>query len=175
MTRFWGTPWSSNPYAPQIPYWLYFAEKANFAGFLIGAIFYGTSTPSPIRPRPSVHTHLTILGIVIVLFFQCLSALFSSNNRAKGGIQWGFVAYIAAMFSFVTIYTALNLNLQSISYIDNREFPGNDLAPPGPLGYQWFIHNQAISIVPNLMFIMNNWLADAFLVSSVPSLSRVPV
>jgi len=58
----------------------------------------------------------------------------------------------------------MNLNLQSISYIDNREFPGNDLAPPGPLGYQWFIHNQAISIVPNLMFIMNNWLDDAFLI-----------
>ena len=47
-TRNWGTPWSTNPYAPQIPYWLYFAEKANFAGFLIGAIFYGTTVP----PRP---------------------------------------------------------------------------------------------------------------------------
>ena len=33
---------SNNPYAPDIPYWLYFAEKTNFAGFLIGAIFYGT-------------------------------------------------------------------------------------------------------------------------------------
>ena len=44
MARSWGSPYSSNPYAPQIPYWLYFAEKANFAGFLIGAIFYGTPT-----------------------------------------------------------------------------------------------------------------------------------
>ena len=36
-------PWSNNPFAPQIPYSLYFSEKANFAGILIGAIFYGTS------------------------------------------------------------------------------------------------------------------------------------
>ena len=39
-------PWSDNPYAPQIPYELYFAEKTNFAGVLIGAIFYGTPTHS---------------------------------------------------------------------------------------------------------------------------------
>lgn len=37
-------PWSDNPYAPQIPYSLYFAEKTNFAGVLIGAIFYGMPT-----------------------------------------------------------------------------------------------------------------------------------
>ena len=42
MSDHWGPPWSGNPYAPQIPYWLYLAEKTNFAGFLIGAIFYGT-------------------------------------------------------------------------------------------------------------------------------------
>lgn len=43
-------PWSDNPYAPQIPYWLYFAEKANFAGVLIGGILYGMSTHAFIYP-----------------------------------------------------------------------------------------------------------------------------
>jgi hypothetical protein len=37
-------PWSDNPNAPQIPYSLYFAEKANLAGIFIGAIFYGMPT-----------------------------------------------------------------------------------------------------------------------------------
>jgi len=97
------------------------------------------------------------------LFFQCLGAIFSTTNRAKGGTKWGLLAYVGAMFSFVTIYTAMNLNLQSISYIDNREFPGNDDVPPGPLGYQWLIHNSGLSIVPNFMFILNNWLADGLL------------
>ena len=36
------TPWSNNPNAPKILYDLYFEEKANFAGFLIGSILYGT-------------------------------------------------------------------------------------------------------------------------------------
>ena len=59
----------------------------------------------------------------------------------------------------------MNLDIQSVSYIDNREFPGNDALPPGPLGYQYLIYSKAISIVPNLMFLLNNWLADGLLVS----------
>ena len=43
-------PWSNNPNAPQIAYPLYIAEKANFAGFLIGTIFYGTPTYTTVDP-----------------------------------------------------------------------------------------------------------------------------
>ena len=69
------------------------------------------------------------------------------------------------MFSVVTVFTAMNLDLQSISYIDNREFPGVDqVFPPGPLGYQWFIYSKPLTVVTNLMFLLNNWLADGFLV-----------
>lgn len=120
-------------------------EKVYFAGFVIGAIFY---------------------GIVIVLFFQCMSALLNPVNRMRGGIKWGLVVHAAAMFSFVTIYTAINLNIQSISFIDNREFPGtsaDDAIPPGPVGYQWFIRYKAISIAQAPFAVMNNWLADGLL------------
>ena len=108
----------------------------------------------------------SILGIVIVLFFQCMGALFSSTYRAKTATKWSFVAYVSIMFSFVTIYTAMDLNLQSISYIDNREFPGNSDLPPGPLGYQFLIHANVLSIVPNFMFILCSWMANGLLVSS---------
>ena len=121
------------------------------------------SHPVPFYP---CSLRFVILGITIVMFFQCLGAIFSSTNRARAGTNWGLFTYCMATFSFVTIYTAMNLNLQSISYIDNREFPGNDQAPPGPLGYQWLIHNSGLSIVPNFMFMLNNWLADGLLVSS---------
>ena len=50
-------PWSDNPNAPQIPYYLYFEEKADFAGVLIGSILYGMHmvfTPISLRN----HTHL---------------------------------------------------------------------------------------------------------------------
>ena len=95
-----------------------------------------------------------------------MGALFNPANRTKGGIRWGLVAHTVAMFSFVTISTALNLDIQSFSYIDNREFPGNGGIPPGPLGYQFLIYSKAISVVPSIMFILNQWLADGLLVSS---------
>jgi len=136
-------PWSTNPNAPQIPYDLYFGEKANFAGVLIGSMLY---------------------GIVVVLFFQCLAALFNPANRRGRSVKWGLVVYTVAMFSIVTVFTAMNDNIQSISYIDNREFPGDgDTIPPGPLGYQLFIYSKPLTIIPNLMFLLNNWLADGLL------------
>ena len=70
------------------------------------------------------------------------------------------------MFSFVTIFTAINLDIQSISYVDNREFPGDDVMfPPGPLGYEFLIYSKAISVVPSVMFHLNTCLADGLLVS----------
>jgi hypothetical protein len=110
-----------------------------------------------------------ILGVIIVLFFQCMSALFDPVNRTMQGIRWGFVIYTAVMFSIVTTFVAMNLNIQSISYVDNRAFPGSDAAPPGPFGYQFTLYPKPISFIPNFMFLLNNWLADGLLVGSVPS------
>jgi hypothetical protein len=115
-----------------------------------------------------------ILGIVVVLFFQCMEALLNPVNRAGSGIKWGLVAYTMAMFSFVTVYTAMSLDIQSISYIDNRGFSDDAVGGPGPLGYQTLIFSEAINIVPNTMFLLNNWLADGLLVGSVSnSVARV--
>ena len=109
-----------------------------------------------------------ILGVVVVLFFQCMEALLNPVNHKREGIKWGLVAYTTAMFSFVTIYTGMSLDIQSISYIDNRGFSGGDgVGAPGPLGYQTLVFSNAINIVPNTMFLLNNWLADGLLVSSV--------
>ena len=93
-----------------------------------------------------------------------MNALFNPVNRTGRGINWGLVAHTAAMFSFVTIYTALNFQLQSISYINNREYPQE-----GPFGYQFFVESKPINVVPNIMFMLNNWLADGLLVSSMQS------
>ena len=121
----------------------------------------------PIRPS-SPHIGLIALGIVIILFFQCMSALLDPVNRTKGEINWKFMAHTAAMFSFATIYIAMNLNIQSISFVDNREFPGittSDVLPPGPVGYQWFLRSKPIGVATTPMIILNNWLADGLLVS----------
>ena len=102
-----------------------------------------------------------------MMFFQCLGGLLSPIYRRREGAKWGVITYTLAIFSFVTVYTAMNLNIESISYIDNRDFPGAEGMPPGPLGYRSFIYADPISVTPNVMFFLNNWLADGFLVSSL--------
>ena len=72
------------------------------------------------------------------------------------------------MFAFATIAIALGLDLQSVCYVDDRDFPGFDGgSAPGPLGYQLLVYSKAINVVPNLLFLLNQWLADGLLVSSV--------
>ena len=100
-----------------------------------------------------------------MLFFYCMAALFNPVNRKREGIKWGLVSYTAAMFSFVTIFTVMYENNLSMSHIDNREFPGvHGVLPPGPFGYQLSLYPTVLNIVPNLMFLLNNWLADGLLV-----------
>ena len=63
------------------------------------------------------------------------------------------------MFSLTTVGMAGQFVVQSISYIDNREFQ------TGPLGYQLVIRSEAIIVIQNITYVLSNWLADGFLVS----------
>ena len=160
---------SDIPNPPQIPYRLYLGEKENFAGNIVGAILYGKSTyPTIILALPA---NPIILGVTTVLFFRCVDALLDPVGRTKGDIKWGLVAHTVAMFSFTTIYTAMNLDIQSVSFIDNRGSPGDDATPPGPLGYQFLINSNAITVAPDILIFLNGWLADGLLVSPFPFLA----
>ena len=158
-------PFSKNPYAPKIPYDLYFREKATFAGILIGAILYGTrGVPCPLVRLPVLTSFIP--GMVIVLFFKCMAALLGPIYRNREGVKWGLVFFTVVMFAVDTVGTTMNLNVQSDAYINNREFPGiTGKLPPGPLGYRMFISSKTLGIVPNIMFNLSNWLADGLLVS----------
>ena len=126
--------------------------------------------------HPHLHARLStlialvryILGVVVVLAFKSMAALLSPAYRRGEGIKWGLMCYTATIFSLVTVLTGMNLNIRSISYIDNRNFPGAEgMIPPGPSGYQWFIAPSPLNITPNVMFVMCDWLADGLLVSSL--------
>lgn len=127
-----------------------------------------------VSPIPTHFVWLAVLGIVVVLFFQCVATLLDPANRRKEGIKrWGLIAYTVVMFSFVTVYTGMGSDILSISFIDNRGFQGvGDTIPPGPIGYQYSIYPDAISLIPNIMFLFNNWLADGLLARF--SLTRSP-
>lgn len=135
-------PRNNNPNAPGVPPRIYLNEKANFAGIASCAIFY---------------------GIVVVLFFRCLGALISPANPTTGGTKWLLVAHTVVMFFFVTVFTATNLDILSISYIDNRDFPGIKELPPGALGYQHLTFSHTAGVVSTFTFLLNNWLADGLL------------
>ena len=106
------------------------------------------------------------------MFFQCITALLDPANRRREGTKWGLIIYTVLMFSFVTISTGMDLNFISISFVDNREFPGfGNQLPPGPIGYRFSAVPNATNIVPSVAFLLNNWLADGLLVSFPPPYS----
>lgn len=161
-------PRSDRPYAPKIPYSQYFDEKAYFAGTLVASILHGTPTdiPLPISPCSFPYFLSILLGIVVILFFKCMAALVNPVDRRGEPIKWGIVSYTMVMYSVVTVQTAMDLDVQTISYIDNRGFPGvKGEVSPGPIGYQSYISHQARGIFSNVMFFLNVWLADGLLVS----------
>jgi len=106
------------------------------------------------------------------MFFQCINALLDPANRRREGTKWGLIIYTVLMFSFVTICTGMGLNFISISFVDNREFPGfGDQLPSGPVGYRFSAGPNATNIVPSVAFFLNNWLADGLLLSFPPPYS----
>ena len=159
--------WSDNPNAPKITYALYFAEKSYFAGILLAAILYGAYGTFRLHIR-SVLICLVLPGILIVLFFQCMTALLNPVDRRREGIRWWLVSYTVLMFSFATVLTGTGLHTQSICYIDNREYPGVEGAiVPGPFGYRFLIRPEALNMVNSLAFLLNYWLSDGFLVGNL--------
>ena len=101
--------------------------------------------------------------------------LFDPVNCRRDGIKWGLVSYTVVVFLFATVITGTGLNLGSISFIDNREYPGSEAEniSPGPLGYQVTIYQTAISVIPSLAFLVGYWLADGLLVG--PSCDHMPI
>ena len=79
------------------------------------------------------------------------------------------------MFLLATVGTVTQLDVQSLSYIDTRQFPGaGGVFVPGPLGYQELIATNAIVVIENLVFVLSDWLADGFLVSSFNAVFAYP-
>jgi len=164
MPEAWGQLWSDDPDSPRISRADYIEEKATLAGSFIASILYGTP-PTCLSIRTDFDD-LVILGVVILLFFQCMAAFLNPVHRRGEGIKWWLVSHTVAMFSFVTVYTAMNLHIQSKSFIDKRQ-SGPIIFSSGPLNYQFTIRGVALGIIPNIMFNLNNWLADGLLVSSL--------
>jgi len=87
-------------------------------------------------------------------------------NTMKRTVKWGLIAHTTAMFLLLTVPAAIGLALLSNEYINNRDFPGNDTSPPGPLGIP---SPNVLVVLYNLGFPLSQWLADGLLVSCIPN------
>lgn len=131
------------------------------------SLWYVQDTAACGSSHPSSLRCLSVPGVVIVLFFHCVAALFNPAYRKGEPIKWGLVSYTVVIFSFVTIQTTINLYIDSFRYIDNREFPGVEgVFFPGPEGYTDVIYPTALNVTANAMLDLSIWLADCLLVSS---------
>ena len=110
--------------------------------------------------------NLLVLGALVVLFFRCMASLLNPVNRRREGIKWGLVSYTMVMFSCGTVVAVMALNMASISFIDNREFPGVEgVSPPGPLGHLMTACSAGASETgPTFAALLNYWLGDGLLV-----------
>ena len=126
--------------------------------------------------RPSICTHPAVrpivLGIVVILFFQCIGALVDPANDMRRSVKLGLVAYTAALVSFSTISLAVARNVLSTGFIDIRNFPGTEEYPPGPLGGTLIfgVDNGRATLV-SFPAPVNQWLSDGLLVSSISNLA----
>lgn len=109
------------------------------------------------------------------MFFQCLGATFSSTNRARVGTNWDLLSYCIAMFSFVTMYIAMDLNLHPFFTLTPENSLETTKHPRAAFGYQWPIHSSELFIVPDFVFMLDNWLVDGPLVSSFLHLGHTGV
>ena len=107
------------------------------------------------------------LGIVVALFLRCMGVLLSPTNSIRRGVKSALVFHTMAMFAFLTIPIVMNAINLSTCYINDREYPGNDKSPPGPIGYSYVLDRKTETFVFDAMFPLNQWLADGLLVRLV--------
>lgn len=93
-----------------------------------------------------------------------MSVLLDPANRTRKGTQ-RLIVHTVAMFSLFTIDVAMSLGNHLVSYIGNREFPGADGERPlGPYGYEILRYTNALNVVPDVMPLSNQWLANGILI-----------
>ena len=94
--------------------------------------------------------------------------LLSSVKPFSKGVKWGLVVHTVALFSLLTVYFWIKLNLSSACYINNREYPGGDEYFPGPIGCGGFyFETTAVIGLFSATFPLNQWLVDGLLVSLI--------
>ncbi|GJE88770.1 hypothetical protein PsYK624_048560 [Phanerochaete sordida] len=127
----------TNPYAPDEPASVIFAEKTWLQGCVLNSVAYGTQ---------------------FALFVGCASLLWqrtTAPNRVRNRL---FMAYVCVMFGLGTVAMVSNAAFVQFAFITNRDYPG------GPAAVENDFFAAPIDEGGNVAFVIQCWLADALLI-----------
>lgn len=126
---------SSNPYRPQLPADTLWEERAELVGTFLGNITFGSS---------------------FIIYLLTLTAIL--RKPAKASKEWFHIFFASALFVLGLLYVAFDNDMQVNDFIDDRDFPG------GPEAYESAHYSDALTVIPNVFFVVTEWIADAFLI-----------
>jgi len=95
-------------------------------------------------------------GVILTIFVMCFDILLSDIRRSYTLKKFLFLAYIVVMFSFATVYEAIQAIQTQSAFIDNRNYPG------GPAQYE--LSGIPLTAVSSLVNVLVSWLADGLLI-----------
>lgn len=142
-------------WAPNETASLLWAERANLDGIQLGDVTYGTRSP---QPSGTLLSPRIVLGVYVVLFFMCFSALWDGRT-ASPRHSYIMMAYTAVVFALTTVGNAMQMRDLELVLVDNRNYPG------GPMAYAQEQGSRR-TLVPacTAVFTVSAWLADGLLV-----------
>ena len=119
----------------------------------------------PVHAYPAWLTHFfRDHGGPVLPMHECVALAQQSH---QGGVKWALIIHAVLVFSFSITPIRIDLNHMSAMYIGNREYPGSDIYPPGPIGYNDVVNTNLTFSVYSLFFPLNQWLADGLLVGPI--------
>ncbi|KAH8101397.1 hypothetical protein BXZ70DRAFT_891760 [Cristinia sonorae] len=95
-------------------------------------------------------------GVHVTMFFLCLSMLWGQRKtRPRQTYVW--IAYIVILFILGSLANGINMKVNVLMYVDNRDYPG------GPTAYDKDTFSVPINLICTTACILGAWFQDALL------------
>lgn len=91
----------------------------------------------------------------ILIYFTC--AYYLLHERRRG--NWKWLGYITVLLALGTLNIAINMHLEEVDWINERNFPG------GPLAHLFASSSSALNVAGDVASDLVPFFADGLLVS----------
>lgn len=104
--------------------------------------------------------HPLVSGMHLLIYFTC--AYYLIREKKKG--NWKWLAYITLLLALGTLNISINMHLEEVEWINERNFPG------GPLAHLFASQRSALNIAGDVISDLAPIFADSLLVSAPTTL-----